>query len=116
MALGISFASRLDWIIDAGSDWTRTVAFTVTSSGAVIPLTGYTARAKMVDVYGGTVLATFTCVVDEPNGTVTLSLTDVETAIALGENYPWDLELIDGSGNVERTHFGRVEVRGEATT
>lgn len=91
------------------------------SGGTPIDLTGYTARMQVRHSYkSDTVLLNFTT----ENGAITLggaagTITIVGLA-TLTEDVPakagvWDLELVDGDGNVTRLLQGAVEVSPEVT-
>ena len=93
-------AARYDLVIDQGSDFA--LEFTVSESGTVKNLTGYSARAQLRPTKSSTTLtATFTCNIPTPtNGKILMSLSNsVTNAIAAG-TYQYDLEIFTTSDTV----------------
>lgn len=125
MALPVtSKATSYDLAVVQGSTLTR--VFQVIIGGAIQDLTGVTAAAKVRDVFTGAVLQLLTCtVVTGVNSTVTVSLTQAQTAaltVAVGTPADvrvssigvWDLELTDGVSTY-RFAEGIVTLSREAT-
>lgn len=86
-------------------------------------LSGHTARASIRSTADSTVLVVnFTSAI--VSDTIEVSLTDIQTSALLTpdkqfynqkEKYTWDLEIVDGSGNVTRLLNGIVRVSPEVT-
>ena len=94
-----------------------TLSFTVTvttSAGAVYPLTGATAAAKLRETTSSTTSYAFTCAVAESTGVITVSMTAAETAAIAITTGVWDLELTEGA-TVTRLLEGEVEISPEVT-
>lgn len=79
-------------------------------------LAGYTARMKIKDRVGGTVLETVTCTVDNTLKTIALLITDVDSAGFAWTRGVYDLELVSGSGIVTALLSGSITVTKEVTT
>lgn len=113
--LGILTAGRLDltvkngMAIHKGKTWKRTLALTLTSSGAVVPLTGYTAFMNVRDDYGGAETVTVGVTVDADGGTITLEITAANTAAMVATSGVQEVKVVDGDSKVEGLIFGRVE-------
>lgn len=115
-------AGTYDIVIEQGATYALPVTITVPG----VDYTGYTARAKVRDLFtsAGTTLVSFTVT----NGAqsvgsyaLTLSLTATQTAAlsatASGRNYAigfWDLEIVSGA-TVNRILQGKVTLAMEAT-
>lgn len=80
----------------------------------VVDLSGYTATAEIRAYEGAPVMATFTCVIDGPAGTVTLSMAAVTTA-TLERNAEFDIKLIDTLGDPIDFLEGKVILKDTIT-
>lgn len=118
---GIDFAVNgkdLDITIYQG----KTMSWLIVWGGDTpIDLTGYTARMQWRETLeSSNFIAEFTTengriTVDPLAGEILISLTASETAaLRAGKGY-WDLELIDGSGNVSQPQSGRYTIKREIT-
>jgi hypothetical protein len=119
-------AGTYNIICDQGSSFTRT--FVIEYQDAIdetvfhpYDLSGYTARMQIrKDVYATAVLATLTTEngsidIDELAGTVTISMTAIQTA-AIERSGVYDIELISlGQGIVNKPIRGDFELRLEVT-
>lgn len=119
-------AGTYNIICDQGSSFTRT--FVIEYQDDIdetvfhpYDLSGYTARMQIrKDVYATAVLATLTTengsiTIDEEAGTVTISMTAVQTA-AIERSGVYDIELISlGQGIVNKPIRGDFELRLEVT-
>lgn len=77
--------------------FSRTYSYRQDDETTVIPLTGATAAAEMRKKPGGSLVESFTVVIDEPNGDITLSLTSEETAAIPFGRYEYDIVVtLDG--------------------
>ena len=113
-------AAAYDFEIEQGA--TFSLVFTwKDETGAVIPLTGYTARMQVrSSVSSPDVLLDLTTendrlVIDEPNGQVTIALTPVVTAAITWRKGVYDLELVSPTGDVKRLVAGNVTLSREVT-
>ena len=117
-------AGRYDITIEQGATFTLPISYK-DSTDAVIDLSsGYTARMKIKESVGGTILAstessdsplntiTITLAASGNNITITISATD--TAAFSFEHAVYDLELVTGS-QVDRIIEGRVKLSEEVT-
>lgn len=109
--------------VDQGSTYTLTVSY-VDAAGAPVSLTGYNARMQVRETVASTAtLAAFTSspvaglVVDAAAGTVTLTITSVQTAAYSFANAVYDLEVFDAlaTPTVVRLVQGRFVVNPEVT-
>lgn len=89
--------------------------------GTVIDLSGYTARMQVRStVESATAIVSLTTAngrieIDGPLGTVTLILTATETDALPAAAYLYDLELVSGTGDVQRLLEGRFVVSRNVT-
>lgn len=91
-----------------------------------VSLTGYTARMKIKDKVGGTVLAStdagdaplniLTIAVDAANYTITLTVSATATAALTWVKGVYDLEMVSSTGVVTAILSGKVLVSKEVTT
>lgn len=109
--------------VNQGSTYSLVVSY-VDAAGAVVALTNYEARMQVREtVASTTTLASFTSspaaglVVDAAGGTVTLTITSVQTAAYDFTNAVYDLEVYDNSATpvVVRLIQGRFVVNPEVT-
>ena len=109
-------AARYDLVIDQGSDFA--IEFTISESGVVKNLTGYSARAQLRPSKGSSNLsASFTCSIPAPTtGKINMSLTNsTSTSLTAGRFY-YDLEIYtSGNSAVSRLLHGEVTLTQEVT-
>ena len=92
----------------------------ITAGGLPVDLTGWTIKAEIRASRGApTVIETFTCTLSPTpeDGTLTISLSDTETAglpigAAIGV---WDLQMTSPTGDVKTFLTGSVEVTQDVT-
>lgn len=108
-------------LIDQGATWTAQVAWKA-STGAAVPLTGYTARMQLRTSHQATTtvldLSTSTgeLVIDESGGTVTATVAPAVTAaLEAPSQGVWDLVLTSPSGVVTRLLQGRYQITPRVT-
>ena len=103
-----------DYRMQQGSTYSFTITITDSDTGAVYPLTGATAAAKIRETAASTTSFAFTCNVTEATGVITVSMTATETAAITIENGVWDIELTEGA-TVTRLCEGTVYIKPEVT-
>lgn len=81
-----------------------------------VDMTSYTARMKIKNKIGGTVLETLTPTIDNTNHTITLLITAVATAAYTWKQGVYDLEMVAPSGVVTTIFTGAVTLTQEVTT
>lgn len=87
-----------------------------------VDLTGYSARMKIKDQIGGTVLASFVVqagtgfVLDPTTQTIVLTIIATDTAAYTWTTGVYDLELVSGAGVVTAILSGAITVVDEVTT
>ncbi len=117
--------ARMDLLIRQGATFTSGSIAMQNPDGTAVDLTGCLfqgqMRKKRLD---SAVSATFTCVVtDAAAGLWKFGLSSTETAaLNAGEtladdasNYVYDIEMIDGGGNILPIFYGNVQVQAEVT-
>lgn len=112
-------AGTYDLMIEQGADFNRVFTWR-DDAGALINLTGYTARMKIKTTLDGTDIAAFThaagITLGGAAGTVTLNIAAAVTAAYIFSTGVYDLELISGGGGVTRFLQGGVILSREVTT
>ncbi len=108
-------AGRYDFTIEQGADLTIPLTYK-DSAGALVNLTGYTAKMKIKDPTGA-VLVSLTNVAN-PNtdvltlggvlGTVTIFISRMTTLALSFKEGTYDLELVDGAGKTTRLIQGII--------
>jgi hypothetical protein len=109
-------AARYDLVIDQGSDFA--IEFTVSETGVVKNLTGYSARAQLRPSKGSSTLsATFTCTIPTPtNGKINMSLGNSSSTGLTAGRFHYDLEIYtSGNSAVSRLLHGEVTLTQEVT-
>lgn len=113
--------------VDAnGKEWPAYTEGGFLNWNAPVDLTGYTARMKIKDKVGGTVLAS-TDVLDAPKNVLTITIDNTLKTITLStaatdtDDFAWktgvyDLEMVSASGAVTAILAGKVSVTREVTT
>jgi len=103
----------LDITIEQGCD----AILSMTFEEPTLDMSGYSFAAKIFNINTGLVVATFSSSFTSGVKTLVLSLTDtITSALTLGDNYDWDVVMIDSSGNKQRIIKGAcsiVSVRSE---
>ena len=114
------FSQRLNAVIEQGSKFNPVLTLT-DSTSTLINLTGYTARMQIREtVDAATTIASLTTenggiTLGGAAGTVTLYISGSDTAAFDFEVAVYDLELVDGSGDVQRWVYGDVSLSKEVT-
>jgi hypothetical protein len=107
-------ATKANIIIDQGTTFSTSINLT-DDNGDAIDLTGYTGRAQMRKHYTSSNAQSFTVSLQSSNGTVTLSLTETQTANLTAGRYVYDVEVVSGANVVSRIVEGIVTVTPEVT-
>lgn len=116
----------IDPVDDNGKEWPAYSDSGFLNWNAPVDLTGYTARMKIKDKVGGTVLAS-TDVLDAPKSVLTIAIDNALKTITLSiaatdtDDFTWktgvyDLEMVSASGAVTAILAGKVSVTREVTT
>lgn len=98
-----------------GDDWS--IPGTLESGGAPVNLTGATVTAMLrPSVESSTLTETFTVTVNDATaGTVTLSLTDAETALIKPGTYAYDIQVVLAGVTTTYGAGSKLTVLGDAT-
>ena len=109
-----------DLEIDEGATFIKTFYFE-NADGTVFPLTSYTnAKASIKEQYtDASPLAVFSCSIDEPGGSITITMANTFTAALPFNKHGkgvWDLFVTDALGNVIKAVSGSVCVLPRVTT
>lgn len=116
----------VDPVDDNGREWLAYTDGGFLNWNAPVDLTGYTARMKIKDKVGGTVLAS-TDVMDTPKNVLTITIDNAAKTITISipatdtDDFTWktgvyDLEMVSASGVVTTILGGKVAVSKEVTT
>ena len=116
----------IDPVDGNGKEWSAYSDSGFLNWNAPVDLTGYTARMKIKDKVGGTVLAS-TDVLDAPKNVLTIAIDNTLKTITLSiaatdtDDFTWktgvyDLEMVSASGVVTAILTGKVSVTREVTT
>lgn len=109
-------AGTYNFTIEQGADFTRTFTWK-DSAGALINLTGYTARMKIKT--GATTIVSLTEVsgitLGGAAGTIVVAINAAATAAYTFSKAVYDLELVSGGGVVTRLLEGKVLLSREVT-
>lgn len=118
MAAGI-FDLTGDNAIEQGATWSRVITWK-DNADVLINNTGYSARMKikrdpnsLTDILSLTSGTGIT--LGGAAGTITITITDAQTAAIDAGNYFYDLEMVSGGGLVIRLLKGKVHVSAEIT-
>lgn len=83
--------------------------------GNPVALTGVTAEAQIrAAITSPTVITSFTCTLDAPNGTVTMKLSSSQTT-TLAASTVYDLQLTFPDGTIQTFIQGTITMSGEVT-
>jgi len=113
-------SGQLPITIEQGANFQLTLTWT-DAAGALVNLTGYTARMKVKTTYGGTQLLSITSsdsiTLGGAAGTITINVPAATTAaLTAPAEGVYDLELVSGAGVVTRLVEGEVRITPEVTT
>ena len=107
-------ATRVNIIIDQGTDFSTTVNLT-DSAGTNLNLTGFSAASQIRKTHSSSNSTAFTCTITTANSTLTLALNNSVTAAMTPGIYVWDAELTASDGTISRILEGMVTVTPEVT-
>lgn len=108
-------AGKLDFYIEKGTDWLRTITVK-DSDGVAVNITGYTVRGQLRETHDASTKTDFTMTItDGAAGTFTVALTDTVTEGIEYNTGVYDVELVNLSGNVQRLLEGSVSLSDEVT-
>jgi hypothetical protein len=107
-------ATKANIIIDQGTTFS-TVITLADEDGNAIDLTGYSANSQIRKHYSSSNSQSFSVSLGGILGTVTLSLTSVQTANLVAGRYVYDVEVTSSSNVVSRIVEGIVTVTPEVT-
>lgn len=99
-----------------GQDYYQNLRYKHKKTGAVYPLTGYTAKAQ-IRAYDNAekLIAEMICSVTGVEGIISLALTAEQTAGIRPGVYRWDLRTIDANGRARYWIKGKFTVLGRVT-
>jgi hypothetical protein len=107
-------ATKANIIIDQGTTFS-TVITLADEDGNAIDLTGYSANSQIRKHYSSSNSQSFSVSLGGILGTVTLSLTSVQTSNLVAGRYVYDVEVTSSSNVVSRIVEGIVTVTPEVT-
>src|SRR5439155_27062735 len=113
-------AARYPMRIEQGATW-RTVLTVKDSSGAIVDLTGYTARMQIREDFTSTAVllelstANSGVTINGPAGQITLLIADEATAAFTWSSGVYDLEITSAGGDVTRLLQGPASLDLEVT-
>ena len=118
--------NEIDPVDDNGKEWPAYTEGGFLNWNAPVDLTGYTARMKIKDKVGGTVLAS-TDALDTPKNVITITIDNTAKTITMAipatatDDFTWktgvyDLEMVSAGGAVTAILSGKVAVTKEVTT
>ena len=107
-------ATRVNILIDQGTDFTTSVNLT-DNNGGQLNLTGMTAASQIRKTHSSSNATNFTTSLANNTGTLTLSLNNSVTSSMSAGRYVYDVELTDSSNVVSRILEGIVTVTPEVT-
>ncbi len=114
-------ASKLNLYIEQGATFSQLITWKAGTPSLPVDLTGCTARMQIrAKTTSDTVLLSLTTensriALGGAAGTITLTLTDEETAVLAWPKGVYDLEIAFGNGTVRRLLYGSVVVSPEVT-
>ena len=107
-------ATRVNILIDQGTDFTTSVKLT-DNSGGQLDLTGMTAASQIRKTHSSSNSTSFTTALANNTGTLTLSLNNAVTSSMSAGRYVYDVELTDSTSIKSRILEGIVTVTPEVT-
>jgi hypothetical protein len=106
-------ATKANLVIDQGATFSADLSLT-DDNGDVMNLNGYSANSQMRKWYTSSNSTTFSTAINVSTGTITLSLTAVQTANLVAGRYVYDVEVAQ-SGVISRVVEGIITVTPNAT-
>jgi len=98
-------ASRANIYVDQSTDFRISIGISDTD-GTPLPIETYDFFASMRKMYSSTSIATFTIEKDSPNSSITLVLTDADTASLKPGKYQYDVLMRKTSGEISKVVEG----------
>jgi hypothetical protein len=100
--------------VDQGSDFTADI--NVVNDAGSVDIASYTYRGQIRKTYMSSTAVDFYLSSNNPsNGQLTISLTAAQTSAMKAGRYVYDVEIVDGIGNVTRVIEGQLEVTPRVT-
>ena len=94
----------------------NSIVVTIKLNSVVLDITGYTVLFTVKtqdDIYksddSAVIQKTITDFIDPTTGQATITLTNDDTTIDIGEYY-WDIRLIEPAGKISQTNKGKLEI------
>lgn len=106
-------AERYDFTIDAGATFRRQIRWT--AAGSPVNLTGWTGRMQIRQHPDAAVTAAAAVTLGGVAGTIDVLLTATQTTGMSPGRYMYDLELVNGTGDITRLIEGAAIVTAEIT-
>ena len=101
-------------IVDQGSDFSADI--NVVDDNGAIDISSYTYRGQIRKTYASSNAVDFYTSTNNPvNGVLTISLAAAQTSGMKAGRYVYDVEIVDGIGNVTRVIEGQLEVTPRVT-
>jgi hypothetical protein len=107
-------ATRVNILIDQGTDFTTSVNLT-DNSGGQLDLTGMSAASQIRKTHSSSNATSFTTALANNTGTLTLSLNNAVTSSLSAGRYVYDVELTDSTSIKSRILEGIVTITPEVT-
>lgn len=107
-------ATRVNILIDQGTDFTTSVNLT-DNSGGQLDLTGMSAASQIRKTHSSSNATSFTTALANNTGTLTLSLNNAVTSSLSAGRYVYDVELTDSASIKSRILEGIVTITPEVT-
>jgi len=107
-------ATKANITVDQGTTFSTTIYLT-DDNGDPIDLTGYTGRSQMRKHYTSSNSQSFSVSLSNTEGSVSLTLTAVQTANIVAGRYVYDVEVVSGANVISRIIEGIVTVTPEVT-
>ena len=110
-------AGKYNILIQQGADYIQGVTLKDSTTGLPIDLTGVTVRGQVREAYNSAApLAAFTVqYTDMPNGKFTLTIPAATTTLLSFDTGVYDVEVVYGSGVIDRILQGSVVFSPEVT-
>lgn len=101
-------------IVDQGSDFSADI--NVVNDIGAVDITNYTYRGQIRKTYASSNAVDFYTSTNNPSsGILTISLAAGQTSVMKAGRYVYDVEIVDGIGNVTRVIEGQLEVTPRVT-
>ena len=101
-------------LVDQGSDFTADIS--VVNDAGSVDISSYTYRGQIRKTYmSSTAVDFYTSTTNPSDGQLTISLSAAQTSGMKAGRYVYDVEIVDGIGNVTRVIEGQLEVTPRVT-